>query len=279
MVHEINEERSYLAGGFLNIGYNEMQLAKRFCLEVSSAFTASVLVSPLVSIIDKAAVQEIVGIVSFGKAVNTACGKMLKSPFSFLSGTPFLTTVAVYFGTYSAANLSEFANDYAKTESKEIRKTTKVASATVANLSLLAWRDALFAKMYTTNKPAGPVPKLTTGCFWIRDGATMLATFYLAPYFADHVTSIFPTISHDTAYLTTALSVPVITQIFTAPLHIFAFDYYVRPMATYNDRYARILLELPKVCLARCGRILPAFGIGAYSNRKLRESWVSKNSS
>jgi hypothetical protein len=57
-------------------------------------------------------------------------------------------------------------------------------------------------------------------------------------------------------------------------LHIHALDYYSRPTATNAERFVRIKEEMGKVCFARGLRILPAFGIGSYSNNKFREWFI-----
>jgi hypothetical protein len=51
-------------------------------------------------------------------------------------------------------------------------------------------------------------------------------------------------------------------------------DYYNRPVATTGERVQRIKQEMGKVCFARGLRILPAFGIGSYSNNKFRELFI-----
>jgi hypothetical protein len=63
-------------------------------------------------------------------------------------------------------------------------------------------------------------------------------------------------------------------QIFTAPLHIHAIHYYNVPQATFAERMNQIKIEMAKISFARCLRILPAFGIGSYSNNKFRELFI-----
>jgi hypothetical protein len=70
------------------------------------------------------------------------------------------------------------------------------------------------------------------------------------------------------------LSVPVFAQFLTAPLHIHALDFYTRPGASNAERATRIKEEMGKICFARGLRILPAFGLGSYSNNKLREWFI-----
>eukprot|EP00808_Paulinella_micropora_P025685 g24315.t1 len=163
----------------------------RIFKEIGAAFTASVLVSPIVAIIDKSLVKDIEGIASLSRSMAKGFTKMIFEPRAFFGGPAFLYTCAVYFGTYTAANLSMVGIDYYRVSDQEKRKTTRVTFATAANVSLLAWRDAQFAKMFLTEgqpqKPRPVVPKSTLGLFVLRDASTMMATFYGAPSAAKYL--------------------------------------------------------------------------------------------
>jgi hypothetical protein len=73
-----------------------------------------------------------------------------------------------------------------------------------------------------------------------------------------------------------ALLIPAISQYVTAPLHIHAMDYYSRAVATPQQRIQKIVEEYNKIAFARALRILPAFGIGSYSNNKFRETFIKQ---
>jgi hypothetical protein len=241
--------------------------------EVGCALAASFLVSPLVSIIDKAIVQEIAGVAQLARSMKGACNEMITQPRSFVRGLSFRLTFVVYFGTYAVANLSEAALDYKQVKDEATRKTWKVSAASTANVSLLAWRDSVFARTYAASPTAAPVlptPLRTLGLFGVRDAATMVSTFYLAPMAAEYLV-IEHDIHKEVAGVTTALLIPVASQCATAPIHIFAIDSFIRRQASAADRWAMIRKEFAKVCLARGARIFPAFGIGSYGNNKFRE--------
>ena len=241
--------------------------------ELGCAFAASFLVSPLVSIIDKAIVQEITCVRSLTSSMLGATKEMVVSPKSFFSGLSFRLTFGVYFGTYAVANLSEAALDYFKESDEKSRKFYKVGAASVANVSLLAWRDSIFARAFSGGNPPAKTPVRTVGLFAVRDTVTMGATFWAAPKFCDYLVEEHGW-DHHKAEITSALSVPVFAQFLTAPVHIYALDYYNRPVATTGERIQRIQQEMGKVCFARGLRILPAFGIGSYSNNKFRELFI-----
>lgn len=240
--------------------------------ELGCAFTASFLVSPLVSIIDKAIVQEITGIGSLMASMGSACKEMVVKPKVFFNGLSFRLTFIVYFGTYAVANLSEAALDYYKQKDTETRKMYKVSCASVANIGLLAWRDSVFAREFSGagSKPPAKTPFRTVSLFAARDCATMAATFYFAPKACEYLV-----MEHDVnrhlAEVSTSLTIPVVSQFITAPIHIHALDYFNRPEASTAERLKRIKDEMGKVCFARGLRILPAFGIGSFSNNKFRE--------
>eukprot|EP00934_Nitzschia_sp_Nitz4_P008393 Nitzschia sp. Nitz4//scaffold198_size39746//34150//35145//NITZ4_007607-RA/size39746-processed-gene-0.38-mRNA-1//1//CDS//3329540536//8383//frame0 len=241
--------------------------------EVGCAAAASLMVSPIVSIIDKCMVQDISGTLQFFKAIAGASQEMVFSPRKFFGGLSFRLTVVVYFGTYAVANLSELALDLRRIQKDQDRKNIKVAASSVANISLLGWRDSVFAREFSANTPKHATPMRTLGLFAARDGGTMYATFYVAPALADHLQDEYEW-ERTPAELGCALGVPVIAQFLTAPFHIHAMDYYAKPEATLKQRWSTIVSEFTTVAFARGFRILPAFGIGSFSNNRLREYMI-----
>lgn len=247
--------------------------SRRAPKEIACALAASCLVSPLVSIIDRCIVQDISGSAQFMSAVKKATKEMIVTPRRFFGGLSFQLTLAVYFGTYAVANLSELALDTARVTDEEDRKTRKVYAASAANISLLAWRDSIFARAYGNAKKHTSTPLRTIGLFAARDASTMYATFYAAPVAAVYLQENFG-VEKNTAELGTALGIPAVSQFLTAPLHIHAMDYYNRRTATVMERLATIRAEFSTVAAARALRILPAFGIGSFSNNKFRETFI-----
>lgn len=238
--------------------------------EIGCALTASVLVSPIVSIIDKAIMQDIAGVGHLMKSMGSASKEFVLKPRTFLSGLGFRLTSLVYFGTYAVANCSEAALDYYKIQDEKVRKTYKVGSASTANVGLLAWRDSVFARAFAGGKPRARTPLRTISLFAARDTATMFATFYAAPMASKYL-YMEHDVNKEVADIGTSLTIPVLSQFLTAPLHIHAIDFYARPDSTTAERLAQIQREMGKVCFARGMRILPVFGVGSYTNNKCRE--------
>jgi hypothetical protein len=259
-------DSSYFTHQFLDGPY------ARVPKELGCAFAASFVVSPIVSIIDKAIVQEITGAAHLLKTMGHATKELVFAPRAFFSGLGFRLTFLVYFGTYAAANCSEAALDFYKIREEKVRKTWKVSMAASANIGLLAWRDAVFARAFSGGRsaPAARTPMRTIALFGVRDTATMFATFYAAPKAAEILCTEHD-VNKDVAEIGTSLTIPVVSQFLTAPIHIHAIDFFARPDSTGAERVAQIRKEMSKVCFFRGVRILPAFGIGSYSNNKFRE--------
>lgn len=239
--------------------------------EMGCAAAASLMVTPLVSILDKAIASPIKGIGPFMTHIGTATKEMVTKPVKFVSGLAFRLTFVVYFGTYAAANLSEAALDFYKVRDDAKRKQIKVAGVTAANIALLGWRDSVFAREFLASGSGSAKPKVplrTVSMFALRDFGTMTATFYGAPKAAQYLRREYDW-NKDAANLSMALFVPVVSQYITAPIHIHAMDYYVRPQS--NERMKVLAQEYNKVSFARAMRILPAFGLGSFANNKLRE--------
>ena len=206
-------------------------------------------------------------------AMKTATREMISHPKAFFTGLSFRLTVVVYFGTYAVANLSEMFLDMKKIEAYEERKGYKVGASAVANIGLLAWRDSVFAREFGGGKPKPGTPLRTIGLFAMRDASTMYATFYAAPKASDHLVAEYGLEKYSTEFAM-ALAIPVATQIVTAPLHIHAMDFYNNPGVSTAGRFNAIRQEFSTVAFARGFRILPAFGIGSFSNNRFREFFI-----
>ena len=218
--------------------------------EIACAFAASVLVSPMVSIIDKCIIQDISCGGQFVNAMKVATKEMIFNPRAFVSGLSFRLTVAVYFGTYAVANLSEMVLDIKEIECYEERKGYKVAASAAANIGLLAWRDSVFAREFGSGKPKVSTLLRTFGLFAAQDASTMYATFYAAPKAADYLMEEYGVEKYTSEFFM-ALAIPVFMQIVMAPLHIHAMDYYNHPGAFTATRFSAIKSEFLIVAFAR----------------------------
>lgn len=240
--------------------------------EIGCALAASLLVSPMVSVIDKCIVQDVNGIMPLMRIIGKESIQAMRKPREFAGALSFRLTVIVYFGTYAVANLSELVLDEYRVAKEDKRKTFKVSCAGAANIGLLAWRDAIFAREFSSGPPK-KTPIRTISMFALRDLGTMWATFYAAPECATYLIREHE-LNKEVAEISMALLIPVIMQYLTAPLHIHAMDVYNRSVATGQERIQKIIGDFNAVSFFRAFRILPAFGIGSYSNNKFRELFI-----
>jgi hypothetical protein len=79
--------------------------------EIACTAAASILVSPIVSILDKGILQQLSGSKPFLQAMAGATKEMVFQPKQFFGGLGFRLNAFIYFGTYAVANLSEMGLD------------------------------------------------------------------------------------------------------------------------------------------------------------------------
>ena len=109
-----------------------------------------------------------------------------------------------------------------------------------------------------------PVPLRSIAAFGLRDCMTVFASFNLAPLVGEALG--VPAAAQ--------LVCPVAMQWLSAPIHLWGLDSYNRPAVVDGapTRTAFIRAEYAKTALARCARILPAFGVCPLINKPMRES-------
>ena len=72
--------------------------------EIMCAAAASLLVSPMVSMIDKSIVQDVSGNQTLMGALKESSKEMIFKPRQFFGGLSFRLTAIVYFGTYAVVS-------------------------------------------------------------------------------------------------------------------------------------------------------------------------------
>lgn len=270
--------REWFLGDFhSNTHHFRESVASRGPKEVASALVTSLLISPWVAIVDGAIVQAVAGKKSFGSAVACSLRELILTPRTFLRSRPFVLTACVYFGTFGTANLTELALDENRITDDDSRQLYKFSATSISNLGLLMWRDSALARQLRGLSPSSPraLSFRTLGLFAGRDSGTMYAMFCLAPALANRLISDHG-MDRNMAELGSAVAVPMLVQFITAPLHIYAFDLYNRPIAS-NHRRAHIIREcFSSVALVRSFRILPAFGLGSFANNRFREWFIKQ---
>lgn len=242
----------------------EKSLSKTLLIDTFAAISSAATTSPFIAIIDKAIFSNASGKETLVNSAKSSFKTLVFSPRSFLSNPTFLWIWFVYSGTYIVANCTEsiwshFGKSYT---------FPKFVTSSAANISLSLAKDRYFTRAFGKGD-IRPVPMRSLICYGGRDSATILASFVLP----SHLATVFVKqtgLSESAASVLAQLTTPCAIQLLSTPLHLYGMDYYNNSANTIHQRYQFIKREYTKTVLARMARILPAFGIGAVINSKIR---------
>ncbi|KAF9890618.1 hypothetical protein FE257_005749 [Aspergillus nanangensis] len=264
---------------YLLSGYATPTLLAKCGGDLAAAAVSATLVSPSVTIIDRALVEKASYNRPLLQSLRSQALAALRQPRRFIFSQPYGCNWALYAATYSVANGSE-------TVGREISPASVDAVTflltLVVNVPLGVWKDIRFAQLFGQNpgvvalaKRPLPVPNRASSVgamatLLLRDGVTIFGCFTLA----SHSTSAVPDslASHpQTKAIITQMVVPILSQVVATPLHLLGLDLYNRPhAASWRDRLATVWRHLPAATLIRGVRIIPAFGFGCLANTGLR---------
>jgi hypothetical protein len=260
--------------------YNTRFLPQRVAADSVSAICTSVLVAPLITIIDKSIIQKTHQPLTLQAIildnVTTAC----RSPLKFLRSTPYLLIQALYFSTYFAANITDTITSTVKNKpiTTVTPGTAKFLATSTVNLSGCLYKDARFTKFFGAGGGKGAVkkvvPKTSFALFALRDSMTMFASFNVPPLLAPVIGSLNAA----------QMLAPASMQLLSTPLHLLGLDLYNRPKGpvgaasgvTIRDRWIIIKRDWLGASFARMGRIVPAYGIGGVVNSRVRRELMNK---
>jgi hypothetical protein len=269
-------------------------LSVRLTVETMAGVTAAFVVSPFVSIIDKAITTNASGVEPLVPAVKNGLKTLFFRPIYFLKQPSFLFIWGVFSGTYAVANNVEALcgrdisvpslgtklptsshsaseqSSYAE-QSNQIKPLyPKFLCTAFTNVTLSVAKDYAFARMFGKG-PMKPMSRTSLGIFAIRDSMTILASFTLPPMIAEELVNKMAFTSKN-AEITAQLLAPVSMQILSTPLHILGLDLYNKSSrdVKFSERLMFIKQEYLKTLMARVSRIFPAFGIGGVLNKQLR---------
>lgn len=264
--------------------WNTKSLPWRVTSDLTAATCASGLVSPLITIIDRAIIENASNRSTLRTSIRTSIHSLLTQPHIFLTSKPALLISTLYFGTYATANSidtisSAVSNTPAKTTTTGPAKFLATASV---NMSLCLYKDSQFARMFgpapgIAGTAARTIPTASYALFAMRDSLTIFASFNLPPLIAP----LLP-ISEELEGSVGRVSVaqflaPAGVQLFSTPLHLWGLDLYNRPMGNgtpWRTRVAKVGRDWLGSSLARMGRIVPAFGVGGVVNGGVRSGMM-----
>jgi hypothetical protein len=186
----------------------------------------------------------------------------------------------LYTGTYLTANSIDTASSTVKRTaySSTTHGTSKFAATSLANLSLCLWKDTHFTKLFSP-VAARPVPAPTYLLFTLRDSLTIFASFNVPPVLAPKLPMhLLPEFMRGLRSESVAQFIaPAAVQVLSTPMHLLGLDLYNRSGSTsMRERWTMVRKAWAISCLARLGRIVPAFGVGGVVNASMRRKLMGK---
>ena len=174
---------------------------------------------------------------------------------------PFGIMFLVYSSTYSTANLTEL---YCKKNNIDYKIPTLITTSLV-NITSIAYKDKEYSKIF--NNSINKFPKISYGLFTIRDMFTISSCFVFKKDMIDILHKYMPL---NTADFFASLTLPIVAQTISTPLHILAIDMYQRPGINFKNRINNIINMYKTICIGRVIRVIPAFCMGGFINDMLR---------
>ena len=216
---------------------------------------------------------------SLGSSVLSSLRVFLLTPHRFLFSKPFALIFTLYTGTYLTANSIDTASSTLRNTSiaSTTHGTAKFAATSFANLSLCLWKDTHFTRLFSTTAPR-PLPPASYALFTLRDCLTIFASFNLPPLLAPRMpTHLLPDGMKKLQSQSVAQFIaPAAMQVLSTPMHLLGLDFYNRTRIRFGERWALVRRAWASSCLARMGRIVPAFGVGGVVNTGLRRQLMQR---
>ncbi|OAG43873.1 hypothetical protein AYO21_01725 [Fonsecaea monophora] len=280
--------------------WNTRNLGLRLGADVTSAASASVLIAPIITVIDRLGPRVCLFDVLLGFCPDRTLGvgatnskdqiHTITRPHAFIFSRPFLLIFALYLSTYTTANAVDTLHSTvaSKPASTVSSGATKFIATSSVNMSACVYKDSCFARMFgaASSSTGATVPRLSYALFAVRDSLTIFASFNLpsiiAPQLANlplEVRSRFSRIlSTESGRMNTAqFMAPAAIQLISTPIHLLGLDLYNRQGRLGSGaRYSRVVRDWGVSAFARMGRIIPAFGVGGVVNANMRRNFMTK---
>lgn len=231
-----------------------MPLYELFC-----GLTSSLIVSPIMTLIDTAIIKSQLNKINFKQSLIETTNDYYNKKIKF--HRPFGIMLFVYSSTYSTANIVEFCCKY---ENIDYRIPTLI-STSVVNILTIGYKDKEYSKIF--NNKHNVFPRASFGLFAIRDMLTVSSSFVYKKDLIDILNEYLP---HNMADFFASLTLPIVAQTISTPIHILAIDLYQRPTANFKNRIKNIKKMYGTVCTGRIIRVIPAFCLGGFINDMLR---------
>ena len=277
----------------LNDRVSEPPLASKLVGDAFVGTGVTLLMAPILTVIDKAIAQRAAGTHSLAQSCLQSIQGMVSKPATFARNPAFLYVWAVYASTYTTANsLKTLVEHYEESSSKRSVATEQRRAAlgpagiflgtSFANSAASVVKDRAFAYMFSpqsaTTTIAQKVPLASYGLWMSRDLIGVGSSFILPDLIARKVSESHPEhkkLTRDIAQF----CVPVATQLVAGPLHLLGLDLFNRPMQDMPlkhrvlERVAFLSNGFTAIVGARVARIIPGYGFGGVLNTYLRDGW------
>ncbi|KAK0112708.1 hypothetical protein ONS95_014444 [Cadophora gregata] len=261
--------------------WNTKNLGLRLATDFVSGAGAASMVAPLITVIDKAIMQNASGQASLKNSLKDSFKTFLLRPHNLIFSKPFALICMLYGGTYVTANTLDTLTATTKNKPASLVTggTAKFAASSTANVGLCLIKDSTFAKMFGSGGPPRPVPLPSYALFAFRDCLTIFASFNIPPLLGPVLTrNMNKELEKRVSGMTVAQFVaPAGIQILSTPMHLLGLDLYNRgDKLSLGDRWQIVKKNWAISAVARICRIVPAFGIGGVVNRKFRKHVMDK---
>lgn len=263
--------------------WNTRNIGLRLGADATSAATASLLVAPVICVIDQSIVRKAATNASLSESLYGAAKNAVLRPHGFLLSRPFLLIFSLYFSTYATANaIDSFTSTVENKKAVTVTSgPTKFAATSAVNMSMCVYKDSQFAKMFgKPGAPAAAIPRLSYALFACRDSLTIFASFNLPTMIAPRLADLPPSVKDKFSRIlstesgrtnTAQFLAPAAMQVFSTPLHLLGLDLYNRQGTLgLGERALQVTKNWAVCSFARMGRIVPAFGVGGVVNSQMR---------
>ncbi|GAB9465544.1 hypothetical protein Gpo141_00002950 [Globisporangium polare] len=241
-------------------------VAKNLAIDVAAAATASFAVSPFITIVDRAIIENASGARPLATGVKELARAFVANPLQFVRKREFAIVFGLYTATYASANAIDTVCEFTESDNQ----VPKFLGTTAVNMSLCIAKDRAFAQMFGVMAPSA-FPIAAMGLFAVRDSLTVAASFN-APKAVAKKLERDAGVEPSRAKTAAQLLCPALVQFVSTPLHLLGLDLYNNKGASAAQHVRFVQREYVKSAIARIGRIGPAFGIGGVGNAYCREN-------
>lgn len=262
--------------------------------DIFVAFGVTLGVAPFISVADKAIVQRANGSHSITSSVASTVRSMARNPIEYFKSPMFLMMWGVYGVTYATANSLKTIMEHQEHDRKTLESRQGIShqdssssnagnmavftGTTVVNSAVSLLKDKAYARMFGSAGASSSMPMVTYGLWMTRDLMVVGSSFVLPELVSKKLQDEY-SLKKDDALRISQVTVPLVTQLFAAPVQMLGLDYYNRPLSSLG--YAEAAIERTRflangfwsVVGARIARIFPAYSIGGVLNTKYRDQW------